>query len=95
MLARALSPLIATDLGVKMVLVSGPRQSGKTTVARALLGHQHRATASRYLNWDDDEARTRVLNREFPHEGLVVFDELHKYSRWRNFLKDWSVRRCR
>lgn len=87
MLARALSPLIATDLGVKMVLVSGPRQSGKTTVARALLGHQHRATASRYLNWDDDEARTRVLNREFPHEGLVVFDELHKYSRWRNFLK--------
>ena len=50
MLARALSPLIATDLGVKMVLVSGPRQSGKTTVARALPGHQHRATASRCVN---------------------------------------------
>lgn len=87
MLARALSTHVAADLAAKMVLLSGPRQSGKTTVARALLAQQHRAQASRYLNWDDDEARTRVLNREFPHDGLVVFDELHKYSRWRNFLK--------
>ena len=87
MLTRALSAQVAVDLQAKMVLLSGPRQSGKTTVARALLAQQHRAAASRYLNWDDDEARTRVLNREFPHDGLVVFDELHKYSRWRNFLK--------
>jgi hypothetical protein len=87
MLTRALSAQVAADLESKMVLLSGPRQAGKTTVARALLAQQHRALASRYLNWDDDEARTRVLNREFPHEGLVVFDELHKYSRWRNFLK--------
>jgi hypothetical protein len=87
MLARALSAQVAADLAAKMVLLSGPRQSGKTTVARALLSQRHRGAASRYLNWDDDEARTRVLNREFPHEGLVVFDELHKYSRWRNFLK--------
>jgi hypothetical protein len=85
MLARALSPQVAADLEAKIVFVSGPRQSGKTTTA--LLGQQHRATASRYLNWDDDEARTRVLNGEFPHQGLVVFDELHKFTRWRNLLK--------
>lgn len=87
MLTRALSTQVSADLAGKMVFLSGPRQSGKTTLARALLAKQHRAFASRYLNWDDDEARTQVLNREFPHEGLVVFDELHKYSRWRNFLK--------
>src|SRR5579863_4556112 len=87
MLARALSTQIAADLETRMVLVSGPRQSGKTTVARALLTERHRATASRYLNWDDDDARTRVLRRECPRDGLVVFDELHKYSRWRNFIK--------
>jgi predicted AAA+ superfamily ATPase len=87
MVARALSTHVSADLEGKMVFLSGPRQSGKTTLARALLSKQHRAFASRYLNWDDDEARTRVLNREFPHDGLVVFDELHKYSRWRNFLK--------
>jgi hypothetical protein len=84
---RVLTPQVVTDLERKMVLLSGPRQSGKTTLARAILRRQHHAYAARYLNWDDDDARTRVLRREFPHDGLVVFDELHKYSRWRNFLK--------
>ena len=86
-LARALTPQVVADLETKMVLLSGPRQSGKTTLARTILRERHRDTAARYLNWDDDEARTRVLNRRFPYRGLVVFDELHKYTRWRNFLK--------
>jgi predicted AAA+ superfamily ATPase len=87
MIARTLTPQVVADLAKKMVLVSGPRQSGKTTLARTVLARQHRAHAARYLNWDDDESRTRILRREFPHGGLVVFDELHKYTRWRNLLK--------
>lgn len=87
MITRTLAAQVSTDLAAKMVLVSGPRQSGKTTLALGLLNQRHRGATSRYLNWDDDDARTRVLNRAFPHTGLVVFDELHKYSRWRNFLK--------
>lgn len=70
-----------------MVLVSGPRQSGKTTLAKAVLASSHRGSTQRYLNWDDDEARTRILAREFPRDGLLVFDELHKFGRWRTFLK--------
>jgi hypothetical protein len=87
MIPRALTRHVDSDLQDKMVLVSGPRQSGKTTLARALLSRRHRAQADRYLNWDDDESRTRILAREFAHAGMVVFDELHKFSRWRNFLK--------
>lgn len=84
---RYLSPTIDDDLRTKMVFVSGPRQSGKTTLARLLLRRAHGAAPERYLNWDDDEARTRILAREFPTTGLLVFDELHKFSRWRNYLK--------
>jgi hypothetical protein len=47
----------------------------------------HGAVGGRYLNWDDDEARTRILRREFPRDGMLVFDELHKFGRWRNHLK--------
>jgi len=84
---RALADRIESDLLEKMVLVSGPRQSGKTTLARSILMRRHKALAGRYMNWDDDDSRTRILSKEFPHTGTVVFDELHKFSRWRNFLK--------
>ena len=84
-LKRTLTSQIKTDLQTKMVLLSGPRQSGKTTIARSLIGAS--GTKSRYLNWDDDESRTKILQSAFPHTGLIVFDELHKYSRWRNLVK--------
>ena len=51
MIDRALAPQISADLEDKMVLLSGPRQSGKTTLARAVLARASRATAERYLNW--------------------------------------------
>jgi uncharacterized protein len=87
MIERSLAKQISQDLGDKMVLLSGPRQSGKTTLARQLLGSANRRSETHYLNWDDDEARSRILQGAFPHRGLVVFDELHKYGRWRNFVK--------
>jgi len=93
---RYLESVVQRDLEDKMVFVSGPRQSGKTTLARLLLRRAHASPSSRYLNWDDDEARTRILAREFPVEGMLVLDELHKFSRWRNYLKGlYDVRRAR
>jgi hypothetical protein len=82
-----MAPVIEKDLREKMVLVSGPRQSGKTTLARQLLDARYQKADERYLNWDDDEGRTRILQRAFPHRGIVAFDEIHKFGRWRNFLK--------
>jgi uncharacterized protein len=87
MIERSLARQIQNDLHEKMVLLSGPRQSGKTTLARQLLGVTKRGSETRYLNWDDDEARTSILDGAFPRQGLVVFDELHKFNRWRNFIK--------
>lgn len=79
---RYLEAQIAKDLTKKMVFLGGPRQVGKTTIARALLGGK-----KGYLNWDIAEDRERILHRELPDTPLLVFDEIHKYRLWRAFLK--------
>ncbi len=68
-----------------MVFVGGPRQVGKTTLALNLLGHDAKHPA--YLNWDIDHHRERILSRNLPVDDLLVFDEIHKYARWRGLLK--------
>lgn len=80
--ARYLVPQVRRDLTRKMVFVAGPRQVGKTTLALSLTGAR-----AGYLNWDVAEHRERILRRELPPSRLWVFDELHKYRRWRNYLK--------
>jgi predicted AAA+ superfamily ATPase len=82
MFQRYLIPQIKTDLPKKMVLVGGPRQVGKTTASKTLL-----TVPEAYLNWDNAEDRERILKRELPDTSLLVFDELHKYRVWRNYLK--------
>ncbi len=80
---RYLEQQIRKDLQKKMVFVAGPRQVGKTTMAQSLL-----ESTDRYLNWDDDGDREKILKKEFPEKsGILVFDEIHKYRRWRNYLK--------
>jgi hypothetical protein len=79
---RYLDGQVRRDLKKKMVFVAGPRQVGKTTLARSLPG----ATAG-YLNWDVAEHRERLLRRELPTGRLWIFDEIHKYRAWRGYLK--------
>jgi uncharacterized protein len=79
---RYLSAQIHADLRRKMVFVAGPRQVGKTTVALSLPG-----AARGYLNWDISGHREKILRNELPTGKLWIFDELHKYRRWRNYLK--------
>lgn len=81
---RYIEHYIEHDLEKKMVLVSGPRQSGKTTLIKGLLENR----PSLYLNFDDIDQRRKILNRNWSdHEIYIAFDEVHKYSRWKNFLK--------
>jgi len=79
---RYLHDQVVADLKAKMVFLGGPRQVGKTTLARAVL-----PSAAGYLNWDIPAHRARILDRELPDTESWVFDELHKYRRWRNYLK--------
>jgi len=80
--ARYLVPQVRRDLARKMVFVAGPRQVGKTTLARSLPGAR-----AGYLSWDVPADRERILRGELPAGRLWAFDEIHKYRTWRRFLK--------
>ena len=76
-----------------MVFVSGPRQAGKTTLAKMI---SRDYTNSLYVNWDILDHRTQLLQnpyffRELPRKDtgrpLIIFDEIHKYRDWKNYLK--------
>jgi len=75
----------------QMVFLSGPRQVGKTTLAKLF--------ATDYLNWEDKETRLLVLKgaravgsslsiEEGRNSGkTLVFDEIHRFQKWKTFLK--------
>lgn len=77
---RYLTTQVYQDLTRKMVFLGGPRQVGKTTLAQKIPG-------AGYLNWDIAEHREKILKRELPPVRVVIFDEIHKYRSWRNYLK--------
>jgi len=82
---RQIYQTVLDDLKRKMVFITGPRQVGKTFLARDI---QQSFSRTVYLNNDDiDDART-IKNREWPlNTELVVLDEIHKMKDWKNYLK--------
>ncbi|MCL5261028.1 MAG: ATP-binding protein [Gammaproteobacteria bacterium] len=82
MITRYLTNQIKNDLLKKMVFIGGPRQVGKTTLAKSFLQND-----CGYLNWDVFEHREKILKMELPASILWIFDEIHKYRKWRNYLK--------
>jgi predicted AAA+ superfamily ATPase len=87
-LRRYLQTPILEDLEEKMVFLGGPRQVGKTTLSTTL---PHLKTS--YLNWDNLEDKKKILNVNWPElNKLIVFDEVHKFARWRNMIKGyWDI----
>ena len=59
---------------------------GKTTLAKAILaGH---FPDGRYLNWDFDEDRQDILRKRWRTDNsLLIFDELHKFPKWKGWIK--------
>lgn len=87
MLKRYLERYILEDLKDKMVFVSGPRQVGKTTLAKQIGGNFF-PDKYEYLNWDNREDRKTILKGVFQADKkLFIFDEIHKYRNWKNYLK--------
>ncbi len=66
-----------------MVFIGGPRQVGKTTLAKLFI-----QSSQQYLNWDDIDDRSIIKKHQInPDLKVVILDEVHKYARWRMLVK--------
>ncbi len=76
---------ILKDLQKKMVLLVGPRQSGKTFLAKDI---SKSFKNSLYLNFDDIKDRSIIMNQAWTNKNdLIIFDEIHKMENWKNYIK--------
>ncbi len=76
-----------------LILVSGPRQAGKTTFAKDIASTE---PVSLYFNYDIPANKARILtnptffeevDRKKGNLPLIILDEIHKYIDWKNYLK--------
>lgn len=82
---RYLYDQILSDLKKKMVFLTGPRQVGKTFLAKNI---QEEFKKSIYLNNDDIDDTVIIRKREWAiNNELIVLDEIHKMKGWKNYLK--------
>jgi predicted AAA+ superfamily ATPase len=84
-------------IGRQMILIAGPRQAGKTTLARHILSKND--SQPLYYNWDLREIRDAYRSdpsffessmrnvKSKGHFPWVCFDEIHKMPKWKNILK--------
>jgi predicted AAA+ superfamily ATPase len=87
------------EFGRQMRFISGPRQIGKTTLAKNFL-HQKKF-GQHYLNWDLRAVRDHYIVDPYFFETAiydtpkqrrpvwVCMDEIHKIAKWKNILKDY------
>lgn len=80
----------------QMAFLAGPRQVGKTTIAKNAICE---SKYYKYLNWDNIDSRKIILSGNgeivngLPINTLVnvkpyiIFDEIHKYKNWKTLLK--------
>jgi predicted AAA+ superfamily ATPase len=78
----------------QMVFLLGPRQVGKTTI-----GLFYKKSNNHYFNWDNEDHRMIIMQGpkkiaesigilEAKKEiQIIIFDEIHKYKKWKDFLK--------
>ena len=82
---RSQKDIIIRDLNKKILLLVGPRQSGKTWLAKDIARD---FSNSIYLNYDQLSDRKMIQHQSWLETtDLLILDELHKMPDWKNYLK--------
>lgn len=82
---RIQKKFILKDLEKKIVLIVGPRQAGKTWLAKDIAREFKNSV---YLNFDQILDRKIITSQSWlPSTDLLILDELHKMQNWKNYLK--------
>jgi len=82
---RYLAQTVFKDIKKKLVILTGPRLVGKTSMSRQLMSYYQNPL---YLNWDIPEHRVRLQKQDwYDLHDLVVMDEIHKMAHWKQWLK--------
>ena len=97
---RFIQSLLLKDLKKKMVFLTGPRQTGKTWMAKALMKYYKNPL---YLNYDSFKDKKIIEEQSWPQTGgpqtgelqtgepepcdFIIFDEIHKMEQWKNYIK--------
>lgn len=81
-LQRSILADMRLDLEKKIILLSGPRQTGKTTLSKSIFDEFY------YLNYDDADDRLDIKRKTWDRsKPLVILDEIHKMPKWKSWLK--------
>lgn len=79
---RYLYSEIKEIINKKLVLISGPRQVGKTTLAKTIF------RSFEYLNYDHLADRKKIIKEEWDRsKDILILDEIHKMKKWKLWLK--------
>lgn len=98
MVHRIYEAIISKHIATRrqMLFLVGARQVGKTTLSKWCAD---KTENFHYLNWDDVDVKDIItkgtaalgkycrLGELYSNKSIVVFDEIHKYPNWKNFLK--------
>lgn len=79
---RLLQKQLKLDIVKKIAIITGPRQSGKTTLSKNL------SNSFDYLNYDFIDHRMILKERSWDRKKeIIILDEIHKMDRWKSWLK--------
>lgn len=79
---RFLLPYLEKYLHKKILIISGPRQCGKTTLAKMISADHD------YINFDNTKDRIVLEEQSWDRKKqYIIFDEIHKKKNWKSWLK--------